>query len=73
MREHFIAVHAGHHDVADNQIGPLRARLFQAVAAIGGCKHAEPLECQQLAQVLAQRRVVFDEENGGHDGNVTAI
>ena len=59
--QQFHAVHLGHHQVADDEVGMILIHLFQALfAVVGGEYRVFALQLQ--AQHVTKVDIVFDEE-----------
>lgn len=57
------AVHAGHLDVQDDQVGPVRRRLLQRVGAVDRDLGVVPLEGEAALEGFADRRLVVDDQD----------
>ncbi len=57
------AVHAGHLDVQDHQVGPVGGRLLQGVGAVDRDLGVVPLEGEAALECFAHRRLVVDDQD----------
>src|SRR5262249_51163344 len=62
------AVHLGHHQVQQDQVGSLAvveaAEVAERLATVGGGHRLKAFEREQLRHHVAQVRIVFDDEDG---------
>lgn len=58
-----IAIQLRHHDIADDEIGFLRAGFFEAYAAVLRRVHFITFELQHERDIPAHRSLIFDDEN----------
>jgi hypothetical protein len=63
--EHAVAVHAGHHDVAKDQVGAVARGPAMPAAAVGGLVDGEAFEFERGGGELAHGFLVFDEQEFG--------
>ena len=66
MRDEFVAVHGGHQDVGDHEVGALGAHAFQRLRAVRGFEQAMAAVPEQRQQELAVRGAIVDDQDGGH-------
>ena len=63
--QHAEAVHAGHHDVEDDRVGPHFTGLVERGGAVGGGVDLEALELQAHREQLDDVGLVVDDEDSG--------
>ena len=59
----FIAVHLGHHDVGENQIGAGLLHHVQGSEAVAGGKHLETIHLQDFPHGPLQQMVIFYDQD----------
>ena len=56
----FQSIHAGQHDIADNQVRQMSLRQSQSGGTIARLQHLETFENKDIVQIAAEWRVIFD-------------
>ena len=59
---HLEAVHAGHHDVQDNEVGVFGVRLFEGFAAVAGGNYFKTGETQGGGEQFKNVELVINDE-----------
>ncbi len=57
------SVHAGHLDVEDDQVGPVRGGLVEGVGPVHGDLRVVALEGEAALECFAHRRLVVDDQD----------
>ena len=66
LAQELVAVHFGHHDVQQHQVGLLVAGGVDGHLPVAGSHHAKTLLAQVFLEELAHGGLVIDDKNGGH-------
>jgi hypothetical protein len=69
MFQNWIATHARHHHVEDDQIGPHPIDHFTRLATVACLKHFVALAFKDKAQAIAEFGVVINDQNGSLQGH----
>jgi len=62
-----VTVQHRHHHIAENQVGQFGAGDVETHLAVFGGQHLIAFDAQHHGEVVAQRRLVFDEQDFFHD------